>query len=64
MDGRWFVIAGIGLMFGAGLLIALLKEVWDVLGWVHWVILPFMAITIAAMWVGGAILFIGGMFDT
>lgn len=63
-DGGWMVVIGLGLMFGAGWLIALLKEIWDTLGWFHWVIFPLMITTIAAMWAGGAILFIGGLFDT
>lgn len=63
MDSGWMVMIGLALIFCSGLLIALLKEIWDVLGWVHWVIFPFMITTIAAMWAGGAILFIGGMFD-
>lgn len=64
MDSGWMVMIGLALMVSAGWLIALLKGIWDILGWVHWVIFPFVITAIAALWVGGAILFIGGLFDT
>ena len=61
MDEGWIVMVGLGLLFAAGFLIALVKETWELVGWLHWVTFPFVSAVILALWFFGSILFIGGI---
>lgn len=62
-DNIVFVMAGVGLLFLTGFLIAIVKETWEWFGWFHWVIFPFISAAIVAIWFFGIVFFIGGIVE-